>query len=71
MWLNPEGRDLLVKELQAMTEANEHFHFGPAPVGEVEVCTTAYRSDDKVLEWGKVYFRLDEWDQKHFSHVLK
>jgi hypothetical protein len=24
-----------------------------------------------MLEWGKVYLRTDEWDQKYFPHVLK
>jgi len=71
MWLNPEGRDLLVQKLQALTIENEHFHIGPAHVGELEVATKAYREDDRVLEWGKVYLRNDEWDEKYFPHVLK
>ena len=71
MWLNLEGRDLLVQKLQALTIENEHFHLGPAPVGELEVATKAYREGDGVLEWGKVYLRTDEWDEKHFPHVLK
>jgi hypothetical protein len=71
MWLNPEGRDLLVQKLQALTIKNEHFHLGPAPVGELEVTTKAYREGDRVLEWGKVYLRTDEWDEKYFPHVPK
>jgi hypothetical protein len=71
MWLNPEGRDLLVQKLQALTIKNEHFHLGPAPIGELEVAAKAYREGDRVLEWGKVYLRTDEWDEKYFPHVLK
>jgi hypothetical protein len=71
MWLNPEGRDRLVQKLQALTIENEHFHLGPATFGELEVATKAYSEGDRVLEWGKVYFRIDEWDEKYFPHVLK
>jgi hypothetical protein len=28
IWLNPEGRDVLVKELQGLSETNDHFHLG-------------------------------------------
>lgn len=69
LWLNPEGRDLLVKELLALSETNEQFHLMPIP-SDVEVSTRPYRSDDKLLEYGKVLFRLDEWDARHFPHVL-
>ena len=71
LWLNPEGRDLLVKELLALSETNEHFHLMPSEVpSDVEVSTRFYRPTDKLLEYGKVMFRLDEWDAKHFPHVL-
>ena len=70
IWLNPAGRDLLVRELQRLNEKNEHFHLGPASIGEVEVSSVPYRSDDKVLEFGKVLFRTDDWDQIYFPHVL-
>jgi hypothetical protein len=70
IWLNPEGRDLLVKELQGLSKRNDHFHFGPSPSGEVEVSSHTYRSNDKLLEYGKVLFRPDEWDVEHFPHVM-
>ena len=60
-----------MRELQALTTANEHFHIGPVSFGELEVASKAYREGDRVLEWGKVYLRLDEWDEKYFPHVLK
>jgi len=70
IWLNPEGRDVLIKELQGLSERNDHFHFGPSPFGEVEVTSRTYRTNDKLLEHGKVYFRPDAWDAEHFPHVM-
>jgi hypothetical protein len=43
IWLNEEGRDLLVRELQHLSEKSDHFHFGPAEIGEVEVSSLRYR----------------------------
>jgi len=34
------------------------------------VSSQAYYPDDKVLEYGKVIFRTDEWDRKYFPHVF-
>ena len=70
IWLNEEGRDLLVKELQALGERSDHFHFGPQETGEVIVSSIPYRADDQILEYGKVYFRTDGWDKQYFPHVL-
>ncbi|WP_076070742.1 hypothetical protein [Sphingomonas montana] len=71
IWLNPTGRDLLVRQLQGLSEASEHFHFGPEDLdGEVPVQGLSYREGDQIIEWGKVLFRLDEWDAAHFPHVL-
>jgi hypothetical protein len=70
IWLNPEGRDLLIKELQGLSERNDHFHLGPAQIGEVEVSSRPYRPDDQLLEFGKVLFRTDDWDRQYFPHVL-
>jgi hypothetical protein len=69
LWLNPEGRDLLVKQLLALSETSDHFHLMPI-ASDVEVSTRSYRPGDKLIEYGKVLFRLDEWDAKHFPHVL-
>ena len=71
MWLNPAGRDLLVRQLQSLNEKCDHFHFGPENLdGEVPVQSTAYREGDQILEFGKVMFRPDAWDAEHFPHVL-
>jgi hypothetical protein len=70
MWLNPEGRDILIKELQGLSETNDHFHLGPETFGEIEVSNRSYRSDDKPLMYGKILFRTDAWDAEYFPHVL-
>jgi hypothetical protein len=71
IWLNEQGRDLLVKELQHLSEKWDHFHFGPKDLpSEVQVSSITYRADDRILEWGRVYFRPDVWDRQYFPHVL-
>ena len=70
IWLNPEGRALLVRELQHLDERWEHFHLAPEDMGEVELSTRPYRPTDTVFSWGKVLFRTDEWDRKYFPHVF-
>ena len=70
IWLNEAGRDLLVKQLLGLNEQNEHLHLGTWPLVDIELAEHPYRSGDKVLEAGKVYFRTDEWDRQHFPHVL-
>ena len=66
--LNPPGRDLLVRELLALDERREHFHFNQE---EVKASRNAYRPTDTIYEYGKVYFRPEEWDKKHFPHVFE
>ena len=71
IWLNPAGRDLLVSELQHLSQQSDHFHLQPHSFdGEVPVRNIAYREGDQMIEWGKVLFRPDEWDAQHFPHVL-
>ena len=68
IWLNSSGRDLLVSELLALNERWDHFHFNPE---EVKASNKAYRPTDTVYEYGKVYFRTEEWDKEHFPHVFE
>lgn len=68
--VNEAGRDLLIRELQRLSRENDHFHLGPAGMAEVEVSNKPYRADDTIKEWGKVYFRPDDWDKEYFPHVL-
>ncbi len=71
IWINEEGRDLLVQELQRLNKGNEHFHLGPDEFGwDIQVSTRPYRPDDKILEYGKVLFRPDEWDKQYHPHVF-
>jgi hypothetical protein len=71
IWLNPEGRDLLVEQLQRLSEHSDHFHIVPEDMNpELPARSFPYETDDEVLEWGRVLFRPDEWDQKYFPHVL-
>ncbi len=71
IWLNPAGRDLLVRELQQLSESSDHFHLGPEDLdGEVPVQGVPYREGDRMHEWGQVLFRPDAWDAEHFPHVL-
>jgi len=72
IWLNETGRDLLVRELQNLSEASDHFHLSPEEWGgEVPLRTKAYRPGDKIIESGKILFRPDKWDAEHFPHVLE
>jgi hypothetical protein len=70
IWLNELGRDLLIRELENLSAKNDHFHIGPAGSRELEVSSRAYRSDDKLIEYGKVLFRTDEWDEQYYPHVM-
>ena len=74
--LNEAGRDLLIKELQSLGEGWDHFHLDhyddPAIADATEVPLSAipYNAEDRVLLNGKVLFRPDEWDTKHYPHVM-
>jgi hypothetical protein len=69
--LNEEGRDLLAQELRNLGPEHDHFHLGPSgQETEVLLQKVPYRHGDEVFAWGKVLFRLDEWDAEHFPHVL-
>ena len=71
IWINEEGRDLLVRELRHLSESSDHFHLGPADLdAEVPVQRRPYRDGDKIIELGKVLFRPDAWDAQYFPHVL-
>jgi hypothetical protein len=70
IWLNPEGREVLIKALQGLSETSDHFHLGPSGFAEVAVSNRPYRSSDKLLEYGKILFRTDAWDAQYFPHVL-
>lgn len=69
--LNPAGRDLFVSQLQGLSEQSDHFHIMPDDMEpELPARNRPYGEGDEVIEWGKVLFRPDEWDEKHFPHVM-
>ena len=68
IWMNPAGRELLVSHIMALNESNEHLHFGEGE--DVELSPRAYRPEDKVHAWGKLFLRLDEWDRQYFAHLF-
>ena len=71
IWMNREGRDKFVAELQRLGEHSDHFHLGPdEDTAEFLLSTVAYRPTDEVISYAKVLFRPDEWDRKYFPHVL-
>lgn len=71
IWLNKEGRDLLVRELTGLSETSDHFHLGTFEGAEIAIGARAYRPTDTILHVGKVLFRPDEWDRTHFPHVME
>ena len=70
IFVNETGRDQLVKELQHLSIRSDHFHFGPSEHDEVQVRSRAYKPGDTLIEYGKVLFRPDEWDERYYPHVL-
>ena len=72
IWVNEASRDVLVRELKDLSEQSDHFHLGPEEFGgEVPVQNRAYREGDRIIEWAKVMFRPDDWDARHYPHVLQ
>jgi len=71
IWLNEEGRDLLVRELVGLSERSDHFHLGTFEGAEVAIRALPYRPTDILLHAGKVSLRPDEWDRTHFPHVME
>ena len=72
IYLNPEGRDLLVKELSGLTERWDHVHLQDENwTIEIPLQTRAYVPEqEEIIDSVKILFRPDEWDAEHFPHVL-
>lgn len=71
LYVNPEGRDTLIRELQNLNEKNDHFHLGTYEGAEVELKDKPYRPTDTILHAGKVLFRTDDWDKTYYPHVVQ
>ena len=64
--------DLLIHELQHLSERSDHFHLAPESMhGDVPLQTAPYRDGDKVIAWAKVMLRTAAWDATYFPHVIK
>ncbi|MGE0045688.1 MAG: hypothetical protein AB7J28_16575 [Hyphomonadaceae bacterium] len=77
IFLNPEGCDRLIAELRALSEQNDHFHLWSHAWHEdrgigsgVGLRVRAYDEEDEIVTAAKVSLRLDDWDRRHYPHVL-
>ncbi|MBX3430923.1 MAG: hypothetical protein KF779_15170 [Hyphomonadaceae bacterium] len=72
LYLNPDGRDQLVAELQHLSEQSDHFHMQHDElIAEVLMRDVPYESDE-IIPWHvKVMLRPDDWDRRYFPHVMK
>jgi hypothetical protein len=72
LYLNPEGRDQLVQELQHLSEQSDHFHMMPDElIAEVPIGAIPYVAREIIPDHVKVMFRADDWDRQYFPHVMK
>lgn len=70
IFLNEKGRERLIQELEKLDHSHEHFHLSVDEWAEVELRATPYDSSDKIIEYGKVLFRPDEWDRQYYPHLF-
>lgn len=77
IWINESGRELLIRELQGLSERWDHFHLDHydeveiADATDIPLSAVPYNPKDRVLLNGKVLFRPDAWDREYFPHVLE
>jgi hypothetical protein len=70
IWINEAGRDLLVKQLLALNENNEHFHLGDWPGVEVPTRWTALSDDRHNAGHRKGSIQNRFVDRQHYPHVM-
>ena len=72
-YMNPEGRDLLVKELTRLDEDWDHLHLQPENgTVDLPLQTTAYVPEtEELVSAVKMMLRPDAWDAEYFPHVLE
>jgi hypothetical protein len=72
VFLNEEGRALLLDKLTALSKTNDHFHmFAPQwgwPDGPLKL--TPYDKNKSTAGHLKISYRPDEWDQEFFPAVI-
>jgi len=71
-YMNPGGRDLLVKKLARLNDRDEHLHLQDEEwTIEVPLQMKAYVPErESVIAAVKMMLRLEEWDRQYFPHVL-
>jgi pentose-5-phosphate-3-epimerase len=70
IFLNETGREKLIEELQKLDHRHDHFHLTVDGGAEVALRSKPYRGSDKIIAYGKVVFRPDDWDHEHYPHVF-
>ncbi len=70
LYLNEAGRLQLIRELQALSETDDHLHLDPDGIGDLTTSKSAYQPGQTVVAHGKICLRKDEWDAEFFPHVL-
>ena len=72
LYVNTEGRDLLISELRHLDERSDHFHLQAEDWdAEVPLQTTPYVPHrEQTFSVAKVMLRPDHWDAEYFPHVL-
>jgi hypothetical protein len=73
LYLNPEGRDLLVDELKQLNEKSDHLHLQAEEwTIELPLQTAVYvPHEEELVDNVKVLLRLDPWDEEYFPHVMR
>jgi hypothetical protein len=73
LYLNPEGRDLLVRELNRLDEQWDHLHLQNTKwTVELPLQMIAYEpAMEDVADDVQIMLRPDKWDADHFPHVLE
>jgi len=68
LWLNHEGRDLLVRKLMALDDQNDHLHMMPPEwvAGEIVLSQRSFREADTIITSAKVLLRSEDWYRTRF-----
>ena len=70
VYVNPEGINQLISDLKKLSEDHDHFHLFSEDWGGYDLSTEKYDPKATTAKHLKVMFRPDEWDKKHFPHVM-
>ena len=70
IYVNEEGRQLLISELSGLSRRSDHSHFGTWEGAEVELRSIPYSPGDTIIHAAKIMLRPDDWDREYFPHVF-